>query len=175
MRCATKRGHWRARFDYASVVLIGGERAGVFLRAACAQPIDAALLADFDRVFGLAGADAVRYDDPKRAIGRRVRVVAGRLAAVRLSGDVAAEAWLRDWLVAGEDVARMRSLLLLPTATAPSGYRSRGRIVCNCHGVAEHDITAKIAACAGPAEAVLAAAPGCAALWNELRLVLARS
>lgn len=142
--------------DYASVVLIGGERAGVFLRAASAQPLDAALLADLDRVFGLAGADAVRYDDPKRAIGRRVRVVAGRLVAVRLSGDVAAESWLRDWLVAGEDVARMRSLLLVPTATAPSGYRSRGRIVCNCHGVAELDISAKIAECAGSGEAVLA-------------------
>ncbi len=128
----------------------------MFLRAACAQPMDAAWLADLDRVFGLAAADAVRYDDQKRAIGRRVRVDAGRLVAVRLSGDVAAEAWLRDWLVAGEDVARMRSLLLLPTAAAPSGYRSRGRIVCNCHGVAERDITANIAACAGPADAILA-------------------
>jgi assimilatory nitrate reductase catalytic subunit len=141
--------------DYASVVLVGGERAGVFLRAACAQPLDVASLAELDRVFGLAGADAARYDDPKRAIGRRVRVVAGRLVAVRLSGDVAAEAWLRDWLVAGEDVARVRSLLLMPSATAPSGYRARGRIVCNCHGVAEHAIAAKIAECAGPAEAVL--------------------
>ena len=50
----------------------------------------------------------------------------------------------------------MRSLLLLPTATAPSGYRSRGRIVCSCHAVAEPDIAAKIAACAGPGDAILA-------------------
>ena len=166
--------------DYASVVLIGGERAGVLLRAACVHPPDGALIAEFDRVFGLAGADVARYDDPKRAIGRRVRVVAGRLVAVRLSGDVAAEAWLRDWLVAGEDVARVRSQLLAPTATAPIGYRSRGRIVCNCHGVAEHDIVTKLAACAGSRETVLAhlkealrCGTSCGSCVPELRQMIA--
>jgi assimilatory nitrate reductase catalytic subunit len=179
------RNDVRARasaLDYASVVLIGGERAGVFLRAACALPVDAVWLAELDRVFGLADADAARYDDPKRAIGRRVRVVAGRLAAVRLSGDVAAEAWLRDWLVAGEDVARIRSQLLVPTATAPSGYRSRGRIVCNCHDVAELDIMAKMAECAGPGEAMLAqlkdalrCGTNCGSCVPELRQMIAAS
>jgi assimilatory nitrate reductase catalytic subunit len=107
-------------------------------------------------------------------------VVAGRLAAVRLSGDVAAEAWLRDWLIAGEDVARMRSQLLMPTAAAPSGYRSRGRIVCNCHGVAEHDIVAQIAACSGPGETVLAqlkdalrCGTNCGSCVPELRQLIA--
>ena len=95
---------------------------------------------------------------------------------------MAAEAWLRDWLVAGEDVARVRSQLLVPTATAPIGYRSRGRIVCNCHGVAEHDIAANIATCAGPGEAVLTqlkdalrCGTNCGSCIPELRQMIAAS
>ena len=87
-------------------------------------------------------ANVLRYDDPTRAIGRRVRLTDGRLRAVRLSGDVAGEAWLREWLVAGEDVSAMRTALMVPTARPPSGFRARGRIVCSCHGVAERDIAA---------------------------------
>ena len=78
------RDEVRARasaLDYASVVLIGAERAGVFLRAACAQPMDAAWLADLDPCSG-SPLPTRSADDQKRAIGRRVRVDAGR-AAVR--------------------------------------------------------------------------------------------
>jgi assimilatory nitrate reductase catalytic subunit len=142
--------------DYASVVLIGGERAGVLLRAAAAAPMDAAFLADLDQLFGLDAADVVRYDDPKRAIGRRVRVDAGRLAAVRLSGDIAAAGWLCDWLTEGEDVLPVRSLLLVPSAQAPRGYRSRGRVVCNCFDVTENEIIDTLAAVAGLPQAALA-------------------
>ncbi len=167
-------------FAYASIVLIGDARAGVLLRAACAQAPDAATLAALDAAFGLAGADVVRYDDPRRAIGRRVRVVAGCLAAVRLSGDVAAAAWLRDCLVAGADVAPLRPWLLMPTATAPAGVRARGRVVCHCHGVDEHAIAACAAARPGPADAIVAAlqrelgcGTGCGSCVPELRQMVA--
>ena len=146
-----------ATLDYASVVLIGRERAGVFLRAAAAAPMSAADLAGLDRLFALDGADVVRYDDRKRGIGRRIRVATGRLQAVRLSGDVAAEGWLRELLAAGDDVARLGSLLLLPSADAPRGHRSRGRIVCNCCDVSENEIAETLATLAGPAAAALAA------------------
>src|SRR6185369_10684090 len=55
--------------DYASVVLIGAERAGVFLRGASAHPMAADYLNRLDAAFDLAVPDAVRYDDAKRAIG----------------------------------------------------------------------------------------------------------
>ncbi len=144
-------------FDYASVVLIGGSRTGALLRVAGAVPMDAALLADFDQLFGLDGADVVRYDDPRRGIGRRVRIVDNRIAGVRLSGDVAAEHWLRDWLIGGEDVAQLRSVLLMPSAQAPRGYRVRGRIVCNCFDVSENEIVDTLGASPGPPDAALAA------------------
>jgi assimilatory nitrate reductase catalytic subunit len=74
----------------------------------------------------------------------------------------------------------MRSQLLMPTATAPVGYRSRGRVVCNCFGVAEHDIAANIAACAGSDDAVLAqlqealrCGTNCGSCVPELRQMIA--
>jgi assimilatory nitrate reductase catalytic subunit len=73
-----------------------------------------------------------------------------------LSGDIAAEAWLRDWLTAGHDVARLRAQLLVPATSAPRGFRIRGRIVCNCHDVAESDIASAIAGCDAAPAAVLA-------------------
>jgi len=143
--------------EYASVVLIGGERAGVLFRGAAPRTMDAAFIADLDQLFGLAAADVVRYDDPKRSIGRRVRIEAGRLRAVRLSGEVAAEPWLREWLTTGHDVAALRSVLMMPSAQAPRGFRSRGRVVCNCYDVAENEIVDLLAQLNGPPEAALAA------------------
>ncbi len=172
---------WAATMDYASVVLIGGERAGILLRAAAVAPAAAATLDALDRLFGLDREDVVRYDDPKRAIGRRLRIEAERLRAVRLSGDVAAEAWLRDYLVEGADIAKLRSMLLLPSASAPRGHRLRGRIVCNCYAVNEAAIGAEIAACTGPPEGVLAAiqtslrcGTNCGSCVPELRQMIAR-
>ena len=133
------RGRLR-ELPYASVVLIGGECAGVLVRAAAAEPMSATFLADLDDVFGLTGSDIVTYDDAKRGIGRRLRVVDAKLAAVRLSGDIAAASWLREWLIAGENVSQLGPLLLVPSAAAPRGYRARGRIVCNCFDVAETEI-----------------------------------
>jgi assimilatory nitrate reductase catalytic subunit len=143
-------------FDYASVVLIGGERPGVLLRAAASSAVDPALLADVDALFGLQGADVARYDDRKRGIGRRVRVAAAKLAAVRLSGDVNGEAWLREWLIAARDVAALGPLLLVPSAQAPGGRALRGRIVCNCFDVAEAEISARLEMLDGPPSRALA-------------------
>jgi assimilatory nitrate reductase catalytic subunit len=167
-------------FDYASVVLIGSERAGILLRAASAEPCAQDTVAAIDRAFGLDAIDVLRYDDPKRAIGRRVLLSAGRLCAVRLSGDLAGEAWLREWLVGGEDVSAMRAALMVPSARAPSGFRARGRIVCSCHGVSERDIAASIARHAGPPAAVLAClqdelrcGTGCGSCVPELKQMIA--
>jgi len=143
--------------DFASVVLIGRERTGVFLRGAARAPMDPAWIADLDRLFGLDRDDTLRYDDIRRGIGRRIGIDAQRLRAVRLSGDVASEAWLRDWLAAGQDVAALRSQLMVPMAAAPRGFRARGRILCNCLDVAERDIVDALVAHPGPSDAALAA------------------
>jgi assimilatory nitrate reductase catalytic subunit len=148
-------------FEFASVVLIGGQHAGgqhagVLLRAAASEACDDAWLAEIDLRFALQGHDVARYDDRKRGIGRRVRVESGRLAAVRLSGDLSAETWLREWLVDGHDVAALRQVLLVPVAQAPRGYVARGRIVCNCFNVAENEIVAQLATGNVTADAALA-------------------
>ena len=110
-------------FPFASVTLIGRDRPGVLFRAAAARPVETALLARVDAVFGLHADVVARYDDATRGIGRRVLVDADRLVAVRLSGDTVAESWLREWLLAEQEVASLRTALLRPTAQAPAGSR----------------------------------------------------
>jgi assimilatory nitrate reductase catalytic subunit len=118
--------------------------------------VASAILGEVDAAFRLDAADAVaRYDDAKRGIGRRVRVDAGQLVAVRLSGDTAAESWLRDWLLAGQDVAMLRSALLMPTAKAPQGFAPRGRVVCTCFDIAENQLRTCLAAARGTADTAL--------------------
>jgi assimilatory nitrate reductase catalytic subunit len=134
---------------FASVTLIGRDRPGVLFRAAAATPVDSKLLARIDAAFGLDADGVARYDDAMRGIGRCVRVVDDRLDAVRLSGDTTAEAWLRDWLVTGQDVTRLRTALLLPSAQPPNGFTPRGRVVCACLGVSENQLRASFAATSG--------------------------
>lgn len=135
-----QRLHYRmGGFAFASVTLFGRERTGVVFRAADAEAIDtAAILAEF----GLDAPDVLRYDDCRRAVARRVRVEDGKLAAVALAGDVAAERWLRTYLEEAHPVASLGKLLLQPTAKAPEGLAERGKIVCSCFDVATSDIQA---------------------------------
>ena len=79
----------------------------------------------------------LRYDDVRRGTSRRIRIDDGRVTAARLAGDTQAAVWLKDWLVRGEPVAALGRLLLAPTVTAPAGFATRGRIVCNCWDVSE--------------------------------------
>jgi assimilatory nitrate reductase catalytic subunit len=141
--------------DYASVVLIGGERASLLVRVACKSPPETAIIAAIDRLFTLDGADAARYDDAKRAVGRRIRIIDGHLAAVRMSGDLSGEAWLREWLTECHEVAGLGALLLLPSAVAPGGRALRGRIVCNCFSVGEAQIVARLRSLKGSADRAL--------------------
>ena len=98
---------------------------------------------------------ATLVDQATRGIGRRVRVDADRLVAVRLSGDTVAESWLREWLLAEQEVASLRTALLRPTAQAPRGFAPRGRVVCTCFDVAEELLRKTFAAAGGTAESAL--------------------
>ena len=137
------------QFAFASVTLFGRDKVGVLLRAANELAVDGALLHTIHDHFGLNAEDVLRYDDGRRAVTRRIRIEDGKLAAVALAGDVAAEHWLRAYLEEGQSVANLGRLLLQPTAQAPQGFTARGKIVCNCFNVAQTDIDAVLAQTAG--------------------------
>ncbi|MFO1399017.1 MAG: molybdopterin-dependent oxidoreductase [Burkholderiales bacterium] len=173
---------WAAQCAYASVALLDGARPGVLLRAAHAEALTDEALAALDRHFALDGPDAVRYDDRRRAIGRRVRIVGDRIVALRLSGDVAAEAWLTAWLADGTDVRARRAHLVLPGANPPDAAAPRGRVVCNCLNVGERAIVACATRFAAPAEAMLAHVQAelgcgtqCGSCLPEVKQLLARA
>ena len=71
-----------------------------------------------------------------------MRVESGLLQAVSLAGDVSAAGWLKAYLETAESVTPLGRRLMMPSATPPAGFVSRGRIVCNCFDVAERDIHA---------------------------------
>ena len=73
----------------------------------------------------------------------------GVLDAVLLVGDWSAEPWLKEYLEAGLPVGALGRLLLKPGATPPSGFKSRGRVVCNCWNVGESEIAATLASVDG--------------------------
>ena len=79
------------------------------------------------------------------------------VGAIRLSGDLSGEAWLREWLVKARDVTALGPLLLVPSALPPDGRRLGGRIVCNCFEVAEGEIASQLTALPGSSQAALIA------------------
>ncbi|TFV86736.1 nitrate reductase, partial [Oxalobacteraceae bacterium OM1] len=133
------------QFSYASCTLFGRERTGVLLRVADDYSADAALVRDIEARFGLEGREVLRYDDTRRGVSRRIALQDGKLRAVTLAGDVAAESWLREYLESEQPVTSLGRMLLMPTAKPPSGFTPRGRIVCNCLNVAQPEIEAVLA------------------------------
>jgi assimilatory nitrate reductase catalytic subunit len=127
---------------YAVRTLIGRERPGVRLALAAEIPLAPDGLEDIDRAFGLHGAEAVSYEDRKRGIARRIALEGDAIRAVRLSGGILSEPWLRDLWQRAATVTSLRSYLLSPIAMPPGAPAPRGRTVCNCFDVAESDIDA---------------------------------
>ncbi len=134
-----------ARFDYASCGLSGRQNPVLVLRIAHATPIAQDVLAEMDALLDMdVETDIMRYDDPKRGISKRVLVEDGRVAGVRLTGEIAARDWLKEMMAENADIAPLRAWVLAPLATPPAGSRSRGRIVCNCLNIAESQIVAAV-------------------------------
>jgi len=144
------------RFAYASCTLFGRDRVGVLFRAADDYPAEPALVKEIEARFGIEGAQVLRYDDNRRGNARHLRIVDGKLEAISLAGDIAAESWLREYLEGEQPVAALGRLLLSPSSKAPQGFKARGRVVCNCYNVAESEIAEALAAqpSAGPEEAL---------------------
>jgi assimilatory nitrate reductase catalytic subunit len=146
---------WLPAFGFATCVLVGGEREGVLFRAAASGPAEPRAIEALDAIFGLRGEDTLRYDDGRRGVGRRIRMSGGAIDAVRLAGDVGAEAWLRDLFDRQEAVANVGALLLAPTARLPVPA-ARGRTVCSCLNVSEAAICEFVAGAAGDADPLAA-------------------
>ncbi|MEW5864009.1 MAG: molybdopterin-dependent oxidoreductase [Pseudomonadota bacterium] len=152
-----------------------GER-GVLLRLADEHPPSAEVLERLDRAFGLAGPDTLRFDDPRRAIGRRIALEADAIRAVRLSGDTRSEHWLRETWLRGAPVGALRRYLAMPVAVPPGLDRVPSRTVCVCLGVDERAIAAALGQGARTLRALqaeLKCGTNCGSCLPELRALLA--
>ena len=165
---------------FASTTLIGAERPGVVLRLAAEKAPSRTALEQIDRVLGLTGIATLAYDDTRRNLSRRVRIEDGRLAGVRLAGDLAAEPWMRDFFLSGASVVELRQRLLAGSALAPEGFKARGKVVCNCFNVSEREIIDFCAATSGDASGKLMAlqatkkcGTNCGSCLPELRTLVA--
>ncbi|HEY8101613.1 MAG TPA: molybdopterin-dependent oxidoreductase [Burkholderiaceae bacterium] len=129
------------RFSYASCTLFGRDKVGVLFRVADDYAAVPELVKEIEAKFGIAGKAVLRYDDTKRGNARHILLADGKLAAVSLAGDISAEHWLKEYLEGGQAVSALGRMLLMPSTKAPQGFKSRGRIVCNCFNIAETEIS----------------------------------
>jgi assimilatory nitrate reductase catalytic subunit len=139
------------RFAYASCTLFGRDRTGVLFRAADDYAAPAELIARIEASFGIEGSAVLRYDDARRGNSRHILVNDGKLTAVSLAGDISAEHWLKEYLENEMPVAALGRMLLMPSSSAPKGFKPRGKVVCNCFNVAESDILQALAESPGAA------------------------
>ena len=105
------------------------------------------LLAQIDRLLRLNEGPVLAYDDPRRAVGKRVRIEDGRIVSIRLAGETAASEWLRSLWLDGQADAELRRWLLAPVSAPPgnAAANTRGKTLCNCLNVSEGAVCAGIA------------------------------
>ena len=133
-------------FAYASLSLTGRERPALQIRAASAVAPDAALLAKIDALLNLTDGPVLAYDDPRRTVGKRVRIEDGRITALRLAGETAARDWLKSLWSSGQADADLRRWLLAPLSAPPGNSGEKvGKTLCNCLNVSESAVCAGIA------------------------------
>ncbi|WP_374980404.1 molybdopterin-dependent oxidoreductase [Pseudomonas solani] len=134
-------------FTYANLALVGRERPALVLRAAHATAPDVALLERIDRLLQLDQGPVMTYDDPQRAVGKRVRIEQGRITALRLAGETAAWGWLKSLWQEGRMDADLRRWLLAPLSAPPGASAAAGtnRTLCNCMNVSLQAVQAGIA------------------------------
>ncbi len=129
-------------FAYASLGLTGRERPALLIRAASAVAPASELLERIDALLNLDSGPVLAYDDPRRTVGKRVRIEDGRITAFRLAGETAASAWLQVLWNDGRADDALRRWLLAPLSTPPGGVaRQTGKTLCNCLNVSEAAIS----------------------------------
>ncbi len=132
-------------FTYASFSLSGRERPALLVRAAALSAPESQLLAQIDQLLGLDEGPIMAYDDPRKAIGKRVRIESGRITAIRLAGETAARDWLKDMWSTGRADEELRRWLLAPLSTPPGTSNNVGeKTLCTCMNVSSAAINAGI-------------------------------
>ncbi|WP_219060221.1 nitrate reductase [Pseudomonas sp. UMAB-08] len=134
-------------FAYASLSLAGRERPALLIRAASAQAPDNQLLTQIDQLLGLNEGPVLSYDDPRRSIGKRVRIENGRITAIRLAGETIAQHWLQSLWLEGRADEQLRRWLLAPISTPPGNAAATphsSKTLCNCMNVSESAVLAGI-------------------------------
>ncbi|MBV2133062.1 molybdopterin-dependent oxidoreductase [Pseudomonas sp. MAP12] len=132
-------------FAYASLTLTGRERPALLIKAASAVAPETELLAKIDRLLGLDQGPVLAYDDPRRTVGKRVRIEDGRIVAIRLAGETAARDWLKALWSEGSADAELRRWLLAPLSTPPGNAGGcKSKTVCSCMNVSDAAIRAGI-------------------------------
>jgi len=134
-------------FAYVSLSLTGRERPALLIRAASAVAPEPQLLQAIDEQLGLIDGPVLAYDDPRRAIGKRVRIENGRITAIRLAGETLARHWLQNLWLEGRADEQLRRWLLAPLSAPPGNVGAAtggGKTLCNCLNVSQRAICAGI-------------------------------
>jgi len=146
-------------FPFATVVPFGRERTGVLLRAAAYEAADDALLQRIEGMLGLDAQGVLHYADKRRGQRRSMRLEPSgsdtHLDGFLLAGDISAEAWVKPLLQDELPAQAYGRMLLIPGANAPVAVAARGRQVCSCFDVSEHQITGVLSAFGGSPDARL--------------------
>jgi len=166
-------------FAYAYAGLIGRDRSVVSLQVAHDRPIPDAWMEEIDACLDLPAGSCLAYTDTRRRISKRALIVGGALMGVRLSGDVVAGNWLRAAMIEAQPVEALRRWVLGPFSAQPggSGAAPRGRVICNCHDVAESVISTRLAQGASLAtvQGELRCGTSCGSCLPELRRLASAS
>ena len=134
-------------FSYASLSLVGRERPALLIRAASAVAPEPQLLREIDQCLALIDGPVLAYDDPRRAIGKRVRIENGRITAIRLAGETLAQHWLQGLWLEGRADEQLRRWLLAPMSAPPGNASAQvvaDKTLCNCKNVSHSAVCAGI-------------------------------
>jgi assimilatory nitrate reductase catalytic subunit len=131
-------------FAYVSLSLAGRERPALLVRAAHSEAPDLQLLTRIDQLLGLNDGPVMAYDDPRRSIGKRVKIEKGRITALRLAGETLARHWLQSLWLEGRTDDQLRRWLLAPLSAPPGGAAASSKILCNCKNVSENAVCSAI-------------------------------
>lgn len=138
-----------ASFSYATIGLYGRSSPLVVFRAAAACAVDAAQIAELDRLFGMdTDEGAIVYEDVRRHIAKKAIARDGKLLGVRLAGETLAQNWLKQAMAEDELDASLIRLALAPSARPPATVPPCN-IICKCADVSDVRIHKELAGSSG--------------------------